>query len=86
MAKTGTAAPAISGEDLVEYTAPRLGPRDQSVFVGVNGETIRIQRGKPVWIKRKFVEVLEHAQEQEELLLKSIENAQRSSSRALARL
>lgn len=55
------------GEELVEYTAPLGSDPEHSapIFVAVNGESIRIQRGATVWIKRKFVEVLEHARDQE---------------------
>lgn len=49
-------------EEKVSYTAP-LDPKGEAmdVFVCVNGESIRIQRGVPVTIKRKFVEVLDNA-------------------------
>ena len=53
-------------EELVEYMAPLLGAGErQDLFVGCNGETIRIRRGEPLKIKRKFLEVLEHARQQE---------------------
>lgn len=53
-------------EELVEYTAP-LDPKGESrdITVGVNGEFIYIKRGSTVWIKRKFLEVLRHADEQQ---------------------
>ena len=59
-------AAADRGEELVEYTAPLLPIGEkQEIFAGVNGETVRIRRGAPVKIKRKFLEVLQNAQEQE---------------------
>ena len=58
-----TAVPA--GEEFVEYMAPLLGAGKQKpVFVAVNGETLRIQRGVPVKIKRKFVTALRNADAQ----------------------
>ncbi|MBQ9413113.1 MAG: hypothetical protein IJU29_08475 [Oscillospiraceae bacterium] len=45
---------------------PLLGAGErQDLFVGCNGETIRIRRGESVKIKRKFLEVLEHTRQQE---------------------
>lgn len=41
------------------------GKYSNDVFVSVNGETILIQRGVPVKIKRKFYEVLKNSMEQE---------------------
>ena len=75
---------ASGGEELVDYIAPRLGPKEQDIFVGVNGETVRIRRGAHVRIKRKFYDVLMNAQDQEEAAMRAIENAQRQSSRPLA--
>ena len=43
------------------------------VFVGVNGETIAIERGVRVKIKRKFAEVLENSDAQEYAAAKLIE-------------
>ncbi len=74
-------------EELVEYMAPViLGKTDQTVFSQVNGENIRIQRGKTVKIKRKFKEVLDHAAQQEMAAFAYMEDAQKSSSKALADL
>ena len=57
---------AGSNNELVEYMAPLLGAANKKdVIVGVNGETIRIKRGVPVKIKRKFYKVLKQAAEQE---------------------
>lgn len=74
-----------AGEELVEYMAPViLGKADRSIFVSVNGENVRIQRGKKVSIKRKFVEVLEHAAEQEVAAEAYMDAAQKGSAKALA--
>lgn len=73
-------SPVGDPEDLVDYTAPLLpGGVDGSVFCAVNGETIRIQRGKSVKIKRKFVEVLENAAKQELEAYRYMRAAQKSS-------
>jgi hypothetical protein len=58
---------AYNGEELVEYMAPIIGASDQDMkplFVGVNGETIAIKPGVPVRVKRKFLDALEHANDQ----------------------
>ena len=54
-------------EALVEYTAPYAADLSDMtpVFVAVNGETLRIRRGETVKIKRKFLEALRCAAEQE---------------------
>lgn len=74
-------------EELVEYTAPViLGKADQTIFVGVNGENIRIQRGVTVKIKRKFKEVLDNAEKQEMSAYSYMAEAQKGSAKALADL
>lgn len=74
-------------EELVEYMAPViLGKADQTLFVQVNGENIRIQRGKRVMIKRKFKEVLDHSAEQEMAAYAYMNEAQNGSAKALADL
>ena len=75
-------------EALVDYTAPLTGDpqRDKPVFVSVNGENIRIKRGVPVKIKRKFLEVLEHAREQEYAAYKAQNDAQRRSDQAITQM
>lgn len=74
-------------EELVEYMAPLLGmdsPRD--VLCAVNGETIRIQRGVTVQIKRKFVKALQNAAEQEREVWKTVNAAQRAAEKPLAEM
>ena len=77
-------APEPDMEELVEYTAPLTTPDAKPIFVGVNGETIRIQRGVPVKIKRKFYLTLMQAQEQELEAYKAQKAAIEASTRALA--
>ena len=50
-------------EEKVTYTHPKdfRVRGDDSIPVSVNGEEIRIKRGAPVEIKRKFVAVLENS-------------------------
>ena len=43
------------------------GKYKDDLYVAVNGERILIQRGVPVQIKRKFAEVIEHSQMQDQL-------------------
>ena len=78
-------AAAPDPEELVEYTAPMLyTDRERDIVVAVNGETIRIMRGVPVKIKRKFLEVLENARLQEAATRQAIEDAKKQSETALA--
>ena len=60
-------APVDPGEELV--TVQLFKDNDKyrdDLFVAVNGERILIQRGVPVQIKRKFAEVIEHSQIQDQ--------------------
>ena len=60
-------APVDPGEELV--TVQLFKDNDKyrdDLFVAVNGERILIQRGVPVQIKRKFAEVIEHSQLQDQ--------------------
>lgn len=59
--------PEDPGEELV--TVQLFKDNDKyrdDLFVAVNGERILIQRGVPVQIKRKFAEVIEHSQIQDQ--------------------
>ena len=52
-------------EELVEYTAPLLGPDGaRDLFIAVNGESVRIKRGVRVKLRRKFYEALQNAEHQ----------------------
>ena len=57
---------AYDPNELVEYTAPLLpGGNQPDIYGGVNGETFRVKRGVKVMIKRKFLDALMNAQEQQ---------------------
>ncbi len=87
MAATAQKKPANPNDELVEYTAPLLGsPNKKDIIVGVNGETIRIKRGMPVKIKRKFLKVLQQAADQEIAAYKTMEQAQQQAHKAMAQL
>ena len=60
--------PAIDpGEELVTVQLFKDNDRyKDDLFVAVNGERILIQRGVPVQIKRKFAEVIENSQLQDQ--------------------
>ncbi len=49
------------------------GKYKDDVFVGVNGETVAVQRGEKVMIKRKFAEILEQSEAQDTATSKLIE-------------
>lgn len=59
-------AKAMSTYDPDELVSVRMikdnGKYKDDVFVAVNGESIQIQRGKTVSIKRKFADVLENSE------------------------
>ena len=72
-------------EELVEYEAPLLpGVKKRDIVVGVNGETIRIQRGVRVQIKRKFYEALQNAAKQEFAAFEAREEIRKQGEKALA--
>lgn len=79
-AQAGTAA-QDPNEELVEYTAPLLGmSKAKYVLCAVNGETIRVKRGETVRIKRKFVKVLQNANEQEKAAWETAEKFQKTQN------
>lgn len=62
------------GEELVEVKLFKDNDKyKEPVFVGVNGETIAIERGVRVQIKRKFAEVLDNSDKQDYETAKLIE-------------
>ena len=78
---------ADRNNELVEYTAPLLGsPNKKDILVSVNGETVRIKRGVPVKIKRKFLNVLHQSAEQEMAAYLAMQRAQAQSRKAMANL
>lgn len=52
------------GEELISFTLPFTGENAEPLFVGVNGENIRIRPGEPVMIKRKFADAISLANRQ----------------------
>lgn len=64
-------------EELVDFTAP-MDPTGEKrdVLISVNGETIRVQRGSTVRIKRKFLEVWDNAGKQALAARAAMEKAQ----------
>ena len=73
-------------EEYVEYTAPYAADLSDMtpIFVAVNGESIRIRRGQTVRIKRKFLEALRLASEQERAAMRYQRQAASAAGRALA--
>lgn len=74
-------------EELVEYIAP-IDPKGEArdIVVAVNGEMIRIQRGRPVKIKRKFLKALQNADEQNMVAYRTMENAAKQSAQPTAEI
>lgn len=72
-------------EELVDYTAPLLANlKKRDILVGVNGETLRIKRGVPVKIKRKFYEALQNAAQQEFAAMEFCQEIQKQGEKPLA--
>lgn len=72
-------------EELVDYTAPLLpNLKKRDILVGVNGETLRIKRGVPVKIKRKFYEALQNAAQQEFAAMEFRHEIQKQGEKPLA--
>ena len=67
----------IDPEELVDFTAP-MDPAGakRDILLAVNGETVRIQRGSTVRIKRKFLEVWNNASVQAMAARAAMERAQ----------
>ena len=72
-------------EELVDYTAPLLPHlKKRDILVGVNGELLRIQRGVPVKIKRKYYEAIQNAAAQEFAAMEARQDIQRQGAKAMA--
>ena len=86
--KAITEVKALDPNELVEYTASFIpGVKVQKpIVVGVNGEIIRIQRGKTVKIKRKFKEVLDNANAQIMSTYKTIDETKKQGEKPVAEL
>lgn len=89
MAAAKTEKPAAEsidrGEEYVDFQIP-FGGDNKPVFIGVNGETIRVMPGVTVQVKRKFVEAFENAQAQERAAWQTQVRAQEASRKRLADL
>lgn len=98
LAKTQTAPVAASvesaggsynGDELVDYMAPIIGAGDQEMkplFVCVNGESCAIKPGVPVRVKRKFLDALEHANDQRLAAWKYMQEQQSMGRKALSEM
>ena len=73
-------------EEYVDFIIPLTSPDDRPVFIGVNGDAIRVKPGVNVKVKRKFVEAWEHSMEAKREAMQTRINAQKASKRALAEL
>ncbi len=67
MAKNNKTADETVTEEKVIVRLPRNGVNDDAEFVGVNGSTYLIPKGKPVEIPKAVAEVLRHKEEMEEV-------------------
>ena len=85
LVEEAAAAETDRSEEYVDFMIP-LGADNTPVFLGVNGENVRVMPGERVSIKRKFVEVYEHSVEQRRAAWKAQSEAQRKGARALADL
>lgn len=77
----------MDSEELVSFTAP-IDPtgRERDIILSVNGDTIRVQRGATVEIKRKFVEVWEHSNEQHMAAYRAMEAAVKGGQAPIAEM
>lgn len=76
-------------EERIPFVIPLTGnPEvdDAPVFVQVNGKNARIKRGVTVYAKRKFVEVLQHSNEQSMEAYRNRRAAQKRGDQALMEL
>lgn len=75
-------------DEEVTYTAHLIpgSKRQRPIVAIVNGEMIRIKRGETVKIKRKFLEVLENANEQTLSIYKAIDDAKKAGEKPAAEL
>lgn len=76
---------AVDMNEEVDYTAPLLPGRTQKdVVCLVNGTMLRIKRGVPVKIKRKYLEVLQNAQEQQYAVFNVIDETKKRGEKPIA--
>lgn len=84
-----SAGGAYNGDELVDYMAPIIGAGDQEmkpVFVCVNGESCAIKPGVPVRVKRKFLDALEHANDQRLAAWRYMQEQQSRGRKALSEM
>jgi len=72
-------------EEYVDFMIP-LGADSTPVFIGVNGENVRVRPGEQVSIKRKFVEAYNNSVKQTQAAYKAQRAAEAASRKALADL
>lgn len=80
---------AYNGDELVDYMAPIIGAGDQEMkplFVCVNGESCAIKPGVPVRLKRKFLDALEHANDQRLAAWRYMQEQQSRGRKALSEM
>lgn len=80
---------AYDGEERVSFMLPVTGIDAQSMkplYVGVNGESVRIQPGVPVMLKRKFVEALSNSTDQRLAAWRYMQQQQAKSRKALSEM
>lgn len=74
-------------EEEVSYVYPlSFSEKERDLVVGVNGEIIRIKKGVPVTIKRKFVEVIENSLKQRQAAMDTMDRAQKAGEQAVTML
>lgn len=80
---------SYNGDELVDYMAPIIGAGDQEMkplFVCVNGESCAIKPGVPVRVKRKFLDALEHANDQRLAAWRYMQEQQSRGRKALSEM
>lgn len=93
MAEKKTKEPEVIEEkvydpnELVEYTAPILyTDKERDIVVGVNGKLIRIKRGEPVMIQRKYLDVIKASERQKNAAWEAMETAKEQGRKALTNM
>ncbi len=81
-----TAPNSAPAEEYVDFLIPRVTPDDRPVFLGVNGESVRVVPGETVRVRRAFAEVWASAQAQTRAAWETCARAQEASRKALANL
>lgn len=77
--KAAKAAQTVEKEKTVKIKLPLSRTEKDDIFVGVNGRTWQIQRGKTVEVPECVVEVLRH---QEEMLEQAMAFEEKAASKA----